>query len=87
MIAEGPPGTDHFVAMVSRYPRAFIPAGAADPRQADPPPQAGPEPDSAWPPQAGRAACPRAQPRCSAAYGAARFTIEEVGPARAAPAS
>jgi len=80
MTAGGPAGTNHFVAIVSENPRDFSAAGLVS---VDPfgefPPEAVAKADTTngSNPFAGKPACP--QPgECSAAYGAATFSIQEV---------
>ncbi len=81
MVAGGPPGTNHFVAIVSENPRDFSAAGL---KEVDPfaefPLEAAAEVARSQPaepsPFAGKPVCAAAGP-CSSAYGAAIFTIEE----------
>ena len=84
MIADGPPGTDHFIAIVSDHPRDFGAAGLTiiDPFAEFPLSRAsqlyraytGPAPLFA-----GKAICtPDLTPGCSESYGAAVFSIEEI---------
>ncbi len=79
LTADGPPGTDSFVAIVSDQPRDF---GAAGLRKVDafaefvlPLPGSAPAAGAATP-YAGTPVCAGTQ-GCSAAYGAALFEIEE----------
>lgn len=83
MLAEGPRGTDHFVVIVSDYPRDFSPAGLKiiDPFAVFPPEQAARMYETHTGPMpifAGEAVCPKSIPRCSESYGAAVFSIEEI---------
>ena len=81
MTAAGPRGTNHFVALVSENPRDFSAAGL---RKVDPFAEfaldaaaavaASPEGAAAF---AGKPVCPRPG-ECSARYGAAIFSIEEI---------
>jgi len=81
--AEGPPGTDNFVVIVSDRPRDFAAAGlkAVDPFAQFPPEQAarlyrvhtGPKPLFA-----GKVICTDGASSCSESYGAAVFSIEEI---------
>jgi hypothetical protein len=81
MVAGGPPGTNHFVAIVSENPRDFSAAGL---KKVDPfaefPLEAAAEVARSQPaepsPFAGKPVCATGAP-CSDAYGAATFTIEE----------
>ena len=84
MIADGPPGTDHFIAIISDRPRDFSSAGLTpiDPFAEFPLNQAsqlysahtGPIPLFA-----GKAVCaPNLTSACSESYGAAVFSIEEI---------
>jgi len=83
MIAEGPPGTDHFVVIVSDQPRDFTVAGLEpiDPF-AEFPPQRAARLHHAYtgstPLFAGKATCTDATPDCPGSYGAAVFSIEEI---------
>jgi serine/threonine protein kinase len=80
--AGGPPGTNHFVAIVTDQPRDFTEAGLA--RNGDFPEfdlatlrrRWDEGADRAW--IGGRPACPGGGAPCELAYGAARFTIEEL---------
>ena len=80
--AGGPPGTNHFVAIVTDQPRDFTDAGLA--RDGDFPEfdlatlrrRWDEGTDRAW--IGGRAACPAGGAPCELAYGAARFTIDEI---------
>ena len=80
--AGGPPGTNHFVAIVTGQPRDFTEAGLA--RNGDFPEfdlatlrrRWDEGADRAW--IGGRPACPAGGAPCELAYGAARFTIEEL---------
>jgi Domain of unknown function (DUF4384) len=83
LMAEGPPGTDNFIVIVSDRPRDFAATGlkAVDLFAQFPPEQAarlyrshtGPIPLFA-----GKAICSNASPGCSESYGAAVFSIEEI---------
>jgi tRNA A-37 threonylcarbamoyl transferase component Bud32 len=81
MTAAGPPGTNHFVAIVSEQPRDFAAAGL---KKVDPfgefPMDAAAKVQAAAPanspPFAGKPVCEPGRP-CSAAYGAATFSIVE----------
>jgi hypothetical protein len=83
MVAGGPAGINHFVAVVSQAPRDFAAAGLlqADPfaefpfEQAQKVALAAPADAS---PFVGRPVCKPDDADCSPAYGAASFTIEEV---------
>lgn len=81
MTAGGPAGSDHFVAIVSENPRDFTAAGliAVDPFGEFPPDAtariAATATDSN--PFAGQPICPQAG-ECSASYGAASFSIQEI---------
>ena len=79
---DGPPGTDHFVAIVSDAPRNFAGAGlvAGDPFSEFPMARARQMQGSytgATPLFAGVADC-AGKPGCSPAYGASMFSVEEV---------
>ena len=84
LVAEGPPGTNHFVAIVSESPREFESAGLRDVEpfaefpleeaQARYAAHAGQTPLFA-----GRAKCAPAVVDCPESFGAAVFSIEEVG--------
>ena len=83
MVAEGPRGTDHFVVIVSDYPRDFSAAGLKiiDPFAVFPPEQAARLYETytgLMPIFAGKAVCPKSISRCSESYGAAVFSIEEI---------
>ena len=84
MDAAGPPGTDHFIAIVSDSPRNFGHAGLKPngPFAEFPPAMmAQPEQETggALPLFAGKASCSAKQTTsCSESYGAAVFSIEEV---------
>lgn len=83
MVAGGPPGTNQFIAIVSEYPRDFKSAGLVktDPFAEftpDAAASAAREAGSKGSPFAGRPVCPGGGNDCSAAYGAAVFSIEEV---------
>ena len=85
MRAEGPPGTNQFVALVSDAPRDFHGAGLKElaPFAEFPLATAAllpPSPAGQGPLFAGKPVCPAATPECSAAYGAAVFSIAEVAP-------
>jgi tRNA A-37 threonylcarbamoyl transferase component Bud32 len=81
MTAGGPPGTNHFVAIVSESPRDFTDAGL---RRVDPFGEFPPEVASriarsragSPTPFAGKPVC-KAQGDCPAGYGAATFSIDE----------
>ena len=81
MTAAGPPGANHFVAIVSEHPRDF---GAAGLKKVDPfaefPMDAAAKVHAEAPPNAvpfaGQPVCDPGRP-CSAAYGAATFSIVE----------
>lgn len=83
MIAEGPPGTDHFLVIVSEQPRDLTPAGLEpvdifaefplEKAQQLYAAHAGPDPLFA-----GKAICPDSRSDCSELYGAAVFSIEEI---------
>ena len=81
MTASGPKGTDHFVAIVSENPRDFTSAGLkkVDPFGEFPPDVAAKISAEAGnaPVFAGKPAC-KGQGPCSARYGAAIFSVEEV---------
>ena len=83
--AQGPPGVDRFVAIVSKNPRDFAEVASTRagsflklstgqgvrPNQPD---------ERRSPPWAGQARCPgKEAAECTDAYGAAMFSIEEVG--------
>jgi len=84
MDAAGPPGTDHFIAIVSESPRDFSHAGlqrngpfAEFPLEIKV--QPGPKTAGTVPLYAGKPSCARNQPSgCPAVYGAEAFSIEEV---------
>ena len=83
MVAEGPPGTDHFVVIVSDRPRDFSAAGlaAVDPFAEFPLDQAArlySDYTGSTPLFAGKAICPVSMRNCSESYGAAMFSIEEI---------
>jgi hypothetical protein len=81
MVAGGPAGTNHFVAIVSEQPRDFTAAGL---KKVDPfaefPLETAAEIARSQPaepsPFVGKPVCAAGAP-CSDAYGAAIFTIEE----------
>jgi Protein kinase domain/Domain of unknown function (DUF4384) len=83
MIADGPPGTDHFLVIVSNYPRDFSSAGL---QNFDSFARFAPEDASrlyreyrgSTPLFAGKAMCEAGTPGCSELYGAAVFSVEEV---------
>jgi serine/threonine protein kinase len=83
MVAGGPPGTDHFIAVVSENPRDFSAAGLI---QIDPfaefPVARTAELAAANPragsPFLGQPRCSSGEAECSDRYGAALFTIEEM---------
>jgi serine/threonine protein kinase len=88
MIADGPPGTDHFVVIISENRRDFSSAGlkSVDPFAEFPLDEAvrlyGGYSGSV-PLFAGKAQCsPNSSSDCSESYGAAVFSIEEIEPAR-----
>jgi serine/threonine protein kinase len=83
MVAGGPPGTNHFVAVVSESARDFSASGL---RKIEPFAEF-PLADAAvrwnkhlgpWSPFLGAPSCPAGTGGCSPSYGAAFFTIEEV---------
>jgi hypothetical protein len=83
MVAGGPPGTNHFVAVVSESARDFSATGL---RKVDPFAEF-PLADAAlrwnkhlgpWSPFLGAPSCPAGTGACPSSYGAAFFTIEEV---------
>jgi serine/threonine protein kinase len=83
MVAEGPPGTDHFVVIVSDRPRDFSAAGlsAVDPFAEFPLDRAArlySDYTGSPPLFAGKAICPASMRDCSESYGAATFSIEEI---------
>ncbi|SFO11213.1 serine/threonine-protein kinase [Nitrosospira briensis] len=83
MVAEGPPGTDHFVVIVSDRPRDFSAAGlaAVDPFAEFPLEQAArlySDYTGSTPLFAGKAICPVSMRNCPESYGAAMFSIEEI---------
>jgi hypothetical protein len=84
MIAAGPAGTDHFIAIVSDHPRDFRAAGltTVDPFAEFPLNEAARLHGSyagATPLFAGKATCASgSSPACSESYGAAAFSIEEI---------
>ena len=84
MDAAGPPGTDHFIAIVSESPRDFSHAGLQRNGPFGEFPlemKVQPEQDTAGtvPLYAGKASCAKDQANgCPAVYGAAAFSIEEV---------
>ncbi|SFN88316.1 hypothetical protein SAMN05216386_2070 [Nitrosospira briensis] len=83
MVAEGPPGTDHFVVIVSDRPRDFSAAGlaAVDPFAEFPLDQAArlySDYTGSTPLFAGKAICAVSMRNCSESYGAAMFSIEEI---------
>lgn len=89
LTAQGPPGTDHFVAIVSDRPRDFSSAGLKrlDPFSAFPLETAAQLHRSHRgdrPLFAGEALC-EGQADCSQAYGATVFSVEEIDDASAAP--
>ncbi len=83
LIVSGPPGTDHFVAVISESPRDFTASGLVKsdtfgefpPEAAARTAQAVKGPAS---PFIGAPSCGAPAANCSAAYGAAVFSIEEV---------
>lgn len=89
MVADGPPGSDLFVAVVSESPRDFADSGMVS---VDPfgefPLEAAPgvleRHTGKQSPFIGRVVCPAGEPACSEAYGAAVFAIEEVEASAAA---
>jgi len=83
MVAAGPPGTNHFVAVVSASPRDFSATGLQrlDPFAEFPLARA----EQTWlarrgesSPFLGTPVCPPGAPGCPQSYGAAIFTIDEV---------
>jgi serine/threonine protein kinase len=88
MIADGPPGTDHFIVIISENPRDFSSAGlkSIDPFAEFPLDEAVRlyrEYDGPVPLFAGKAQClPSSSSDCTESYGAAVFSIEEIEPAR-----
>lgn len=83
LVAEGPPGTDHFVVIVSDHPRNFSAAGLeiVDSFATFPLEQAGRlyrNYSGSTPLFAGNAICPDSVPDCSQSYAAAVFSIEEI---------
>jgi serine/threonine protein kinase len=84
MIADGPPGTDHFVVIVSERPRDFSAAGlkSTDPFAEFPFDAAARlyrKYDGSVPLFAGKAICPPdLSAKCPESYGAAVFSIEEI---------
>jgi serine/threonine protein kinase len=83
MIAEGPPGTDHFVVIVSDYPRDLTGAGLelVDPFAEFPYGRAERlyrAHTDQTPLFAGKAVCAGSTRDCSESYGAAVFSIEEI---------
>jgi len=81
MLAAGPPGTNHLVAMVAEQPRDFSKAGLRSTGSfGEFSIQSLQQPSSANPAVAvlsGVAKCPAQTGACSAAYGALQFSIEE----------
>ncbi|MGB0127135.1 MAG: protein kinase, partial [Rhodocyclaceae bacterium] len=83
MVAGGPAGTDHFVAIVSENPRDFTAAGL---RKVDPfaefplatATRIAQEHGGEGSPFAGTPVCAKGVTNCSGAYGATTFSIEEV---------
>jgi hypothetical protein len=87
MVAGGPAGSNQFAAVVSESRRDFKSAGlvTVDPFAEFPLEAAARVARAAGTgasPFVGTTLCPEAGADCSAAYGAAEFTIEEVEPAR-----
>lgn len=83
MLAEGPPGTNHFVVIVSDHPRDFSAAGlkTVDPFAVFPVEDAARLYEThtlSLPLFAGKPICPPSVSRCSESYGAAVFSIEEI---------
>ncbi len=84
MIADGPPGTNHFVVIVSEYPRDFSAAGLKpiDSFAEFPSDQAARlyrAYTGVVPLFAGKAICPQdSSPSCTESYGATVFSIEEI---------
>lgn len=83
MVASGPPGANHFVAIVAESPRDLSAAGLrkVDPFAEFPLAQA----ERTWQTHSGKSSpfigttrCPPGTPECSQSYGAAIFTIDEV---------
>ena len=80
MVAGGPPGTNHFLVLVSANRRDF---GALDPKKVDPfieiplsNVRAAIRTAGSLAPAAGQVICAQ-DDKCGDAYGAALFTIEE----------
>jgi hypothetical protein len=83
LIAEGPPGTDHFIVIISDQPRDFAVAGLepVDPFAEFPFPRAEQlyrAYTNSKPLFSGKAICSGSTPDCSESYGAAVFSIEEI---------
>lgn len=83
MVSSGPAGINHFVVMVSPYPRDFSKAGLiqVDPFaefQADAAANSGGTGFAEPSVFAGDPVCPAGTPECPRTYGASLFTIEEV---------
>jgi len=76
MVAGGPPGANQFLAIVSDAPRDFSGAGLKRHGAFGAFPLAGPRAGNGT--FAGKAVCAATAPPCSAAYGAAVFSIAEV---------
>lgn len=84
LVPEGPRGTNHFVAIVSEAPRDFRAAGLHDSAPfaefpLDLAQARYAEHNGEIPLFAGRATCEAGSPRCSESFGAAVFSIEEIG--------
>lgn len=80
MDAAGPPGTDHFVVLVSAAARDFDDAGLrrSEPFAEFPLSVSRSRYDDGLPVFAGRARCGKTVGACPQAYGAALFSIEEI---------
>lgn len=90
MVAGGPPGTNHLIAIVTENPRDFAEAGLVKvgPFAAFPLEQGkGKAGSEAQSPFLGQVVCSDGSSDCSSAYGAAVFTIEEVEAPRSTAAS
>jgi hypothetical protein len=84
LVPEGPPGTNHLVAIVSEAPRDFRAAGLRDAAPfaefpLDVAQARYAEHSGEIPLFAGRATCEAGTSRCPESFGAAVFSIEEVG--------
>lgn len=81
--AEGPPGTNHLLAIVSPVPRDFAAAGLRPGHpfgQFDPERRAEITREGAYDLYAGQPRCPQEPANCAEGFGAARFEIEEIQP-------